>query len=88
MNRRRTLGLLIAVPLMLTCTDEHETRIDRIADFYVQRLLDTLPADTGTAHYAGLAYNLPTLDSLTASWTVDEWVRFWERVEEKRRSGR
>jgi hypothetical protein len=86
MINKRLRCVLFLLPLVLACTPEHEADIDRVASFYVQRLLDTLPADSGTDLSTGLEYELPALDSITAAWTADEWVRFWERVEEARLS--
>ena len=76
--------MVLALLLVGACANPQEQQIAELAHYYAERLVDTLPPDSGGTP----AIDSTTVDSLVGDWTEDDWIRFWEKVEEERANQR
>ena len=65
---------------LVACEKEHTADVERAADFFAARMLDTTSLDS----LAEVPYDSASIDSLVDGWTAGDWQHFWERVENKR----
>ena len=72
--------VLLTLLALAACTDLQEQRMNELARYYVDRLVDTLIPDSGGPP----AIDSAVIDTLVGDWTPDEWIRFWEKVEKER----
>ena len=76
--------MVLALLLVGACANPQEQQIAELAHYYAERLVDTLPPDSGGTP----AIDSTAIDSLVGDWTEDDWIRFWEKVEEERANQR
>jgi hypothetical protein len=70
-------ALCLAVLALAACGDAREAQIRARAQSWVDRQYDTVKTDS-------LAPSEPDsalVDSISAAWTTEDWVRFWDEVE-------
>ena len=83
MNRRIFAALPIALLLSTACAPEVDPNVEPVAQFYFERLVDSLRLDTTLAFRESVPYDTTALDSLTSGWSETEWTQFWRLVQKK-----
>lgn len=65
------------------CTPDVDPQVEPVAQFYFERIMDSLPLDTSLAFRESVPYDTTALDSLTRNWSKQEWLLFWRLVQKK-----
>ena len=77
LGARILLALCLGLLALAACGDVREAQIRARAQSWVDRQYDTVKVDS-------LAPSKPDsalVDSESAAWTTEDWVRFWDEVE-------
>ena len=83
MNRPIKIVFCVALFLVAACTPDIDSQVEPVAQFYFERIMDSLPLDTSLAFRESVAYDTTALDSLTKDWSKEEWLKFWRLVHKK-----
>lgn len=85
MNRHLKVGCAVALFLLAACSSDIDPNVEPVAQFYFERIVDSLPLDTSLVFRESVAYDTTSLDSLTRNWSEEEWLKFWKLVEKKQK---
>ncbi len=69
--------------LISACTPDIDPQVEPVAQFYFERIMDSLPLDTSLAFRESVSYDTTALDSLTKDWSEQEWLHFWRLIQKK-----
>jgi hypothetical protein len=81
--RFHTVVCTLGMWLVVACAPEIDSNVEPVAQFYFERIVDSLPLDTSFEFRESVAYDSTGLDSLTRDWTQHEWLVFWRLVAKK-----
>lgn len=78
--RFTSIAILLAATCAVSgCQKPEKAAVRQWALYYVDRIHDTAPPESTDTPAADSL----VLDSVTAAWTTDEWIRFWREVEKE-----